>query len=118
MTPPRADVGLTQLVMTSPAAIPGGTRPEATPPTTAPRKYGVISDDNANEAPRNRRMPSVVMLLRNANAAPRAIIPKAASVSGMYIVVTTEANAGENPVHITTSTKISQTWLASHTGPI
>ena len=29
-----------------------------------------------------------------------------------------DANAAENPVQSTTSTKISQTWLASHTGPI
>ena len=28
------------------------------------------------------------------------------------------SNADEKPVHSTTSTKISQTWLASHTGPI
>ena len=28
------------------------------------------------------------------------------------------SNAEENPVHSTTRTKISQTWLASHTGPI
>ena len=29
-----------------------------------------------------------------------------------------DANAVENPVHSTTRTKISQTWLASQTGPI
>ena len=58
------------------------------------------------------------MLLRNANAAPRAIIPKAASVSGTYSVDATAANPAGNPVHSTTSTKISQTWLASQTGPI
>ena len=28
------------------------------------------------------------------------------------------AKASGNPVHSTTSTKISQTWLASHTGPM
>ena len=63
--------------------MPGGTRPEATPPTTAPRKYGVTSEDRANVAPRKRRIARVVTLLRKANAAPRAIIPKAASVNGM-----------------------------------
>ena len=83
MTPPSTDVGFIQLVMTSPSAMPGGTRPEATPPTTAPRKYGVTSDDSANEAPRKRRIARVVTLLRKANAAPRAIIPKAARVNGM-----------------------------------
>jgi hypothetical protein len=45
-------------------------------------------------------------------------MPIAARVSGMYRVVTAAANALENPVHSTTSTKISQTWLASHTGPM
>ena len=78
----------------------------------------MISEDSANAAPRKRRMPRVVMLLRNANAAPRAIMPKAARVSGMYSVVVTATNAPEKPVHSTTSTKINQTWLASQTGPI
>ena len=50
-------VGFTQLVITSPARSPAGTRPDATPPTTAPRKNGVTSEDNANAAPKNRRMP-------------------------------------------------------------
>ena len=43
----------------------------------------MTSEDSANEAPRKRRIRSVVMLLRNANAAPRAIMPNAARVSGM-----------------------------------
>jgi hypothetical protein len=63
--------------------MPAGTLPDAMPPTTAPRKYGVISEDSAKDAPRKRRMPRVVMLLRKANAAPRAIIPNAARVNGM-----------------------------------
>src|SRR3954470_12732535 len=116
MTPPSTDVGLIQLVITFPSAMPGGTRPEATPPTTAPRKKGVTSEDRAKPAPRKPRMGSVGMLLRKAKAAPRAIIPKAASVNGMYSVVTTAAKAPENAVQSTTRTKISQTWLASHTG--
>ena len=33
-------------------------------------------------------------------------------------MVTTAAKPVENAVQSTTSTKISQTWLASHTGPI
>src|SRR3954452_17216497 len=98
--------------------MPGGTRPEATAPTTDPRKYGVISDDSANDAPRKRRIPGVVTLLRKANAAPRAIMPKAARVSGTYRVVATATNAPEKAVHSTTRTKINQTWLASHTGPM
>jgi hypothetical protein len=62
--------------------MPGGTRPEATPPTTVPKKNGVRREDNANAAPKKRRMPSVATLFRYANAAPRAMIPKAARVSG------------------------------------
>ena len=63
--------------------MPGGTRLEATPPTTVPRKNGVANDESAKQAPKKRRIGSELMLLRNAKAAPRAIIPNAASVSGM-----------------------------------
>ncbi len=45
------------------------------------------------------------------------MIPSAAAVSGMYSVDMTAAKTGEKPVHSTTRTKISQTWLVSHTGP-
>ena len=41
---------------TSPVAMPGGTRLEATPPTTVPRKNGVASDDSAKQAPKKRRI--------------------------------------------------------------
>ncbi len=58
------------------------------------------------------------MALRNANAEPRAMTPSATSVSGMYSVEEMAANSGGNAVHISTSTKISQTWLASQTGPM
>jgi hypothetical protein len=63
--------------------MPGGTRLEATAPTTVPRKNGVASDDAAKHAPKKRRIGSELTLLRKANAAPRAIMPNAASVSGM-----------------------------------
>ena len=43
----------------------------------------MASDDAAKQAPKKRRIGSELMLLRNANAAPRAIMPNAASVSGM-----------------------------------
>src|SRR3954470_18774844 len=115
--PPSTEVGLFQLVTTLPVAMPGGTRPEATAPTIAPRKYGVTTDDSANDAPRNRCIRGVVMVLRKANAPPRTTIPKPASVNGMYSVEATAAKAVGKPVHSTTSTKISQTWFASHTGP-
>ena len=98
--------------------MPAGTRPDATPPTTEPRKYGVITDDDANATPNSRRWPTVREALRNANAAPRRMMPTAASVSGTYSVDMIGANALGNPVHSVTSTKINHTWLASHTGPI
>jgi hypothetical protein len=46
------------------------------------------------------------------------ITPNAARVRGMIMVDITAANTGGNPVQSTTRAKISQTWLASHTGPI
>ena len=45
-------------------------------------------------------------------------MPSAASESGTKSVSMIDANASENAVHSTTRQKISQTWLASHTGPI
>lgn len=56
--------------------------------------------------------------LRNANAAPRAMIPSAAMPSGTQYASLTAANASGNEVQATTSMKISHTWLVSHTGPI
>ena len=45
-------------------------------------------------------------------------MPNAAIVSGTNSVSMIDANASANAVHSTTRQKISQTWLASHTGPI
>ncbi len=56
--------------------------------------------------------------MRNAKLDPRSTMPSAASVKGTNKVSVIDANASENAVHSTTSVKISQTWLASHTGPI
>ena len=53
-----------------------------------------------------------------AKPAPRSTIPRAARLSGMNSVDMIDAKASENAVHSTTSTKISQTWFASQTGPI
>ena len=39
----------------SPTALPMGTRPDATAPTTVPMKNGVSTDDTANEASARRR---------------------------------------------------------------
>ena len=52
--PTISEVSLAQLVSSSPAALPTGTRPEATPPTAAPRKKGTRIEDRANTAPRPR----------------------------------------------------------------
>ena len=43
-------------------------------------------------------------------------MPSAAKQSGMNSVDMTAANAGENAVQSTTRSKMSQVWLASHTG--
>src|SRR4029078_272109 len=56
--------------------------------------------------------------LRNAKLEPRSTIPSAASVSGTNSVSVIDANASEKAVQSTTRHKISQTWFASHTGPI
>ena len=45
-------------------------------------------------------------------------MPRAARVSGTNSVSVIDANASGKPVQSTTSVKMSQTWLASHTGPI
>jgi cobalamin biosynthesis Mg chelatase CobN len=41
------EVGFSQLMMGSPAALPTGTRPDAIPPTTVPSAKGVRIDDSA-----------------------------------------------------------------------
>ena len=111
-------VELVQLVSSSPAALPTGTRPDAIPPTTVPRKNGTSSDDSANTAPRLRRSAMLAASPRRANAAPRRMIPTAARKSGIASVEAIEPNASGNAVQSTTSTKMSHTWLASHTGLI
>ena len=51
----------------------------------------------------NRQTQRIPVIFLTAKSDPRSMI---------------EANAWENAVHSTTSVKINQTWLASHTGPI
>ncbi len=46
------------------------------------------------------------------------MIPSAATNSGTYRVEKIAPKAVGYAVHTTTSTKISQTWFASHTGPM
>ncbi len=102
----------------SPAALPTGTRPEASPPIAAPRKNGTSTDENAKTAPSTRASRIVPAWPRKANAVPRKMIPIAARNSGIDSVEKIEPNTTGNAVHMITSTKISQTWLASQTGLI
>jgi hypothetical protein len=55
---------------------------------------------------------------RSAKAMPRKITPIAARKSGIDSVDISEPNATGNAVQTITSTKMSQTWLASQTGLI
>src|SRR3954464_15160091 len=55
--PMRRESGLSELVTRSPAALPTGTRPAATAPTTVPRKNGVSTDDSPNSRSASRRRP-------------------------------------------------------------
>ncbi len=98
--------------------MPTGTRPDATPPSAAPRQNGIRTEEDANSAPSTRASRIVAACPRMANAAPRKMIPMAARASGTKSVENTEPNATGNAVQTITSTKISQTWLASQTGLI
>ena len=98
--------------------MPTGTRPEAIPPIAAPRQNGISTEEDANSAPSARASRIVPACPRRANAAPRKMIPSAARNSGIDSVEKIEPNATGNAVQTTTSTKISHTWLASHTGLI
>ena len=117
-TPPRIDVGLIQLDHGSPALPPAGTRPDAIAPATAPMQNGTITDEIAKIAPKTRRSDVRTSDLRNAKLEPRSTMPSAASESGTNSVSMIDANASGNAVQSTTRQKISQTWFASHTGPI
>src|SRR5262245_56315648 len=104
-TPPRIDVGLIQLDQGSPATPPAGTRPEATAPAAAPRQNGTSTDEIANAAPKFRCDETRRTSLRNAKPEPRSTMPNAASERGTKSVSMIDANASENPVQSTTSTK-------------
>jgi hypothetical protein len=117
MAPASSAVGPVQLVIASPG-WPTGTSPDATAPTAAPIKNGTSTEESAKVAPSNRASPIVAASPRSAKAAPRKMIPTDARNSGTYSVSMIAANAGGKHVQSTTSTKISQTWFASQTGPI
>ena len=98
--------------------MPTGTLPATIAPTTVPMKNGVSSDASPKMTSAARLAPIRLAVLWNAKPAPRSTIPSAARLSGMNSVEKIASNALENAVQSTTSTKISQTWLASQTGPI
>ncbi len=82
----------------------------------APSANGVRTDD----APKTKPVtPSVSRSagapLRSAYAVPRMMIPTAAMNRATASVDMIEPNATGYAVQVTTRTKISQTWLASHT---
>jgi hypothetical protein len=110
------DVGFSQLLIGSPCPVPG-TRPEATAPATAPKQYGVMTDDDAKATPLRRCSAVRMDTFRKANPEPRNTMPKAAIPIGTYSVVMIAANAVGKPDQSTTRQKISQVWLASQTGP-
>ena len=116
--PMTIDVGFSHEENRSPAALPTGTRPDATPPIVAPRKNGTRTEESANTAPSTRASLIVAAWPRRANAVPRKMIPIAATNSGSESVEKIEPKATGNAVQRMTSTKISHTWLASHTGLI
>ena len=116
--PTSSERGLSQLVTSSPWALPTGTRPDAIAPTTVPMKNGVSSEEIPNRRCAATRPRSLRAVPWNAKPAPRSTIPSAARLSGMNSVEKMAANASENAVQSTTSTKISHTWFASQTGPI
>ena len=82
ITPISADVGFSQLSHGSPVALPIPTRPEAIPPSTAPKQNGISTEAVANSVPSTRASFIVAAWPRSANAVPRKMIPIAARNSG------------------------------------
>ena len=85
-------------------------------PAAVPRKNGTSTDENANVAPSARASAIVAACPFSANAPPRSTMPSPARKSGIASVEVIDPNASGKAVHSITSTKISQTWLASQTG--
>ena len=118
-TPPRIEVGLIQLVprIAGHAARGHPTRRDGP---------GDRAQAEGHEHRRRRERGPEVALARRArrppcgtrSSSPRNTIPSAAIDSGTNSVSVIDANASAKAVHSTTRQKISQTWFASHTGPI
>src|SRR6266498_2302533 len=116
--PTAIDVEFNQLDQRLPCWLPGGTRPDAMPPSAAPSMNGVMTDEMPNAAVSTRLRPALAATLRNANPAPRTTIPIPARMIGTYSVRMIEPQAEGNAVQHTIAAKMSQTLLASHTGAI
>ena len=109
---------MSQLPNRSGGAWAVDTRPLAIAPAAAPRKNGVTTDEAAKTAPARRRPAGPVARGRNAKAAPRKTIPRAARLSGTNRADMIAAKAGGNAVQRMTRSKMSQVWFASQTGPM
>jgi hypothetical protein len=107
--PITSESGLSQLVTGSPVALPTGTRPPATAPTTVPRKNGVSTEASPKSLSASNRPRARRALWWNANPDPRRTTPSAARLSGMNNVEKIASKADGKPVQSMTSTKISQT---------
>src|SRR4051794_21577226 len=112
------EVGLSQLEIRLPAALPTGTRRDAIPPTAAPRAKGVRIDDADDAVSIACSWRSDEVPERSAYAAPRTMMPRPATNSATESVEAIDPNATGYAVQTTVSTKISHTWLASQTGAI
>ena len=93
-------------------------RPDASAAPDIPSTTGVTSDAIPNTRVQRRCHAPPSPYGRNANAAPRKTIPAIAMLNGTYSATPSAANAGGNAANSAVTTKISQTWFASQTGPI
>src|SRR4051794_16913153 len=115
MTPNRIEVGFSQEVHGSPAAFPGGIRPDAIPPIAQANRKGVVTDARPKTRLRRRRPPPGGAGWRRATAPPGSTIPTPPRISAIQAVdITASKNRGK-PVQVTTRTNTSQTLLASQT---
>ncbi len=88
----------------------------ATPPIAVPSAKGVRIEEIEKIVSITADSRTLKAPARSAYAAPRKMIPIAAMNSGTASVDAIEPNARGYAVQNTVRTKISHTWLASHTG--
>src|SRR4051812_5720512 len=92
--PTTAEVGLSQLDSRLPSALPYGTRPDAMPPSEAPRKNGATIDEAAKRTSTARTCRRPVAPLDKAYAAPRTTIASTATMRATESVEAIEARGG------------------------